>query len=168
MKLEKLEYRRAQSENIDKMLNIIHRCMKEVNYKDYTLEQFHKYLAAFTQEWLKDIIENRHYYEVWYENEIIACGGVSRDYSQKKQSYFTAIFVNPDYRGLGVGKELVHYLESDEWCRDSDLIEVPSSKSSHGFYYKLGYKYRTVPPIFNEEDGSTIMFKIKQSMSRSV
>lgn len=161
MELKKLKYKRAQFDDIDTLLNIIHRCMKEVNYKDYTIEQFQKYLAAFTQEWLKDIIENRHYYEVWYENKIIACGGVSRDYSQENQSYFTAIFVNPDYRSLGVGKELIYYLESDEWCQDSTLIEVPSSKSSHGFYHKLGYEYKNIPPIFNEEDGSTIMFKNK-------
>lgn len=72
MELKKLEYKRAQFDNIDTLLNIIHRCIKEVNYKDYTIEQFQKYLAAFTQEWLKDIIENRHYYEVWYENKKIA------------------------------------------------------------------------------------------------
>lgn len=131
----------------------------EVNYKDYTATQFAKYLANFTEDWLIDIINTRHYYEVWYQGKIIGCGGVSRDYSQVKQSYFTAIFISPDYQRKGVGKELIQFLENDEWCLCSNLIEIPSSKSSHEFYHKCGYKYRNYPPIFSETDGSTIMYK---------
>lgn len=67
--------------------------MNEVNYKDYAPYEFEKYLAHFTADWLIDIINTRHYYEVWYQGKIVACGGVSRDYSQEKQSYFTAIEV---------------------------------------------------------------------------
>ena len=43
----------------------------------------------------------------------------------------------------------------------SNLIEIPSSKSSHGFYHKLGYEYYSNPPVFNEQDGSAIMYKCK-------
>jgi N-acetylglutamate synthase-like GNAT family acetyltransferase len=159
MDLKKLFYKRADTKNINVMLEIIHRCMKEVNYIDYSKEDFQKYLSSFTGEWLKNIIETRHYYEVWYNNQIIACGGVGRDYNQEKQSFFTAIFVNPDYRGKGIGRDLICHLEQDEWCLDCNLIEIPSSKSSHEFYYKLGYKYRTFPPVFGDIDGSTIMYK---------
>ena len=59
-----------------------------------------------------------------------------------------------------IGKKLIRFLEQDEWCLNSNLIEIPSSKSSHGFYHKLGYEYRTYPLIF-KEDGSTIMYKYK-------
>lgn len=159
MNLDELLFTKAKTENINEMLNIIHRCMNEVNYKDYGEYEFKKYLANFTVEWLTDIINTRHYYEVWYQKKIVACGGVSRDHSQEKQSYFTAIFVNPDFRGQGIGRKLVGFLEKDEWCLDSRIIEIPSSKSSHQFYYKCGYKYRSYPPIFNEADGSTIMYK---------
>lgn len=53
--------------------------MNEVNYKDYAPYEFEKYLAHFTADWLIDIINTRHYYEVWYQGKIVACGGVSRD-----------------------------------------------------------------------------------------
>lgn len=159
MDLTQLHYKRAKINHVKELLSIIHRCMNEVNYKDYTPQQFKKYLANFTEDWLIDIINTRHYYEVWYQDKIIGCGGVSRDYSQEKQSYFTAIFINPDYQRQGVGKELIHFLEKDEWCLCSNLIEIPSSKSSHEFYLKCGYRYRKYPPIFSEEDGSTIMYK---------
>lgn len=139
------------------MLDIIQRCVLEINFVDYTLTQIQELLNGFTAEWLEDIINTRHYYEIWYGGTIVACGGVSRDYNQEKQSYLTAIFVNPDYHGKGIGRKLIQFLERDEWCLDSNLIEIPSSKSSHEFYYKCGYSYRNYPPVF--KDGTTIMYK---------
>lgn len=160
MNASDLTIRRAAVENAEKMLQIIHRCLIEVNSYSYTPEQLSRYKARMNREWLLDLIQNRHYYEVWRGTELVACGGVSRDYSQQRQSYYSAIFVCPDYRGQGIGKALIRWLEeNDDWCLDSTLIEVPSSKSSHGFYHKLGYSYRTEPPVFSEEDGSTIMYK---------
>lgn len=159
MELNLLSFKRADTANINAVLSIIHRCLNEVNSKDYSPDEIEKYLAEFTADRLAEIINTRHYYEVWYWGNIIACGGVSRDYSQERQSYFTAVFVDPDFRGKGVGKAFIRFLESDEWCLDSDLIEVPSSKSACGFYSKCGYKYRSDPPIFSGADGSTIMYK---------
>lgn len=159
MDLDRLIFKRAELKNVDTLLAIIHRCMKEVNYKDYPPEDFEKYLMNFTVDWLTEIINTRHYYEVWYQNQIIACGGVSRDYSQEYQSYFSAVFVNPNYHRKGVGRKFIQFLEKDEWCLDSSLIEVPSSKSSHKFYHKCGYEYRNNPPVFSRKDGSTLMYK---------
>lgn len=157
--LEKLTFVRAKTENVEEMLAIIRRCMDEVNRKDYAPREFEKYLSHFTAEWLADIIKTRHYYEVRCEGKIIGCGGVSRDYSKEKQSYFTAIFINPDYHRKGIGKRFVRFLENDEWCLQSNLIEIPASKTACEFYRKCGYEYRTFPPVFSDADGSTIMYK---------
>lgn len=157
--LNELSFSRAKIENVGEMLAIIRRCMNEVNRKDYAPREFEKYLSHFTAEWIAEIIKTRHYYEARHRGKIIACGGVSRDQSQENQSYFTAIFVNPDFHGQGVGRKLIEFLEKDEWCLRSSLIEIPSSKTACEFYRKCGYEYRNVPPIFSEEDGSTIMYK---------
>ena len=158
--INKIVFEKASLSDVNNLLHIIHRCVKEVNSKDYEPWETEKFLNGFTSEWLSDIILNRHFFSVKYNGEVIGMGGVSRDTSQESQSYFTAIFINPDYRNMGIGKNLIKFLEQDEWCLNSSLIEIPSSKSSHGFYHKLGYEYRTNPPIF-KEDGSTIMYKYK-------
>lgn len=156
--LSSLSFVRAKKENIGIMLQIIRRCVLEINAADYTQTQMEHLLEGFSESWLEDLINTRHYYEVWHKGTLVACGGVSRDYSQEKQSYLTAVFVNPDFNKRGVGRKLVEFLETDEWCLVSKLIEVPSSKSSHKFYYKCGYHYQDEPPVFRS-DGTTIMYK---------
>lgn len=56
MNLDELLYKRAEITNVPIMLNIIHRCMNEVNYKDYSDLEFQKHLHTFTPEWLVEII----------------------------------------------------------------------------------------------------------------
>lgn len=158
--INRIVFERATLGDVDKLLYIIHRCLKEVNSRDYESLEIEKFLKGFNREHLSNSIFTKHFYSVKYIEEIVGMGAVNQDKSQENQSYFTAIFINPDYHKIGIGKKLVKFLEQDEWCLNSDLIEIPSSKSSHEFYHKLGYDYRTNPPIF-KEDGSTIMYKYK-------
>lgn len=100
------------------------------------------------------------------QGKIVACGGVSRDESQEGQCYFTAVFVNPDFRKKGIGTKLVKFLETDEWSLNSRLTEIPSSKSAHTFYRTCGYNYRSYPPVF--QDGTTIMYKDSEAATQQI
>lgn len=160
--VNKIVFEKATLSDVDKLLYIIHRCVREVNSKDYEPYEIEEFLKGFNKERISNSILNRHCYIVRYNEEIIGMGTVNRDLSQESQSYFTTIFINPDYHKMGIGKKLIRFLEQDEWCLESNLTEIPSSKSSHEFYHKLGYEYRTNPPVF-KEDGSTIMYKYKRS-----
>jgi N-acetylglutamate synthase-like GNAT family acetyltransferase len=156
----KIVFEKATLSDVDKLLHIIHRCLKEVNSTDYEPYEIEEFLKGFNKERISNSIMNRHFYLVKYNEEIIGMGAVNRDLSQESQSFFTTIFINPDYHRMGIGRKLISFLEQDEWCLESNLIEIPSSKSSHEFYHKLGYEYRTNPPVF-KEDGSTVMYKNK-------
>lgn len=157
--VNKIIFEKVGLRHVDKLLQIVHRCVKEVNSKDYEHWEIEKFLKGFNKEWISESVSNRHFYLVKYNGEIIGMGAVNRDLSQEGQSYFTTIFIDPDYHKMGIGKKFIGFLEQDEWCLNSSLIEIPSSKSSHEFYHRLGYEYRTYPPIFND-DGSTIMYKL--------
>jgi ribosomal protein S18 acetylase RimI-like enzyme len=52
-----------------------------------------------------------------------------------------ALFIDKDYRGRGIGKELVRQLESESIHRGIERIYVQSNEtaSSVGFYQSVGY-----------------------------
>lgn len=158
---DRLAFARAKREHIPALLAVIRRCVLELNAADYTRERVEELLDGFSPDWLENILRTRHYYEVWYRGQLVACGGVSRDPRQERQSYFTAVFVDPDFCGRGVGRNLVEFLEGDEWCRDSGLIEVPASRTAHGFYRKCGYRYRDGPPGPGADGDTVMMYKEK-------
>ena len=59
-------------------------------------------MNGFNTENLTHSILNRHFYSVECNGEIIGMGAVNRDTSQENQSYFTTIFINPDYHKMGI------------------------------------------------------------------
>lgn len=156
--INKIIFEKATLNEVDKLVDIIHRCILEVNSKDYDSYDIDKFLAEINNEKISSSIINKHFYVAKYYDEIIGMGAVARDYSKESQSYFTSIFVNPNYHKMGIGKTIVKFLEKDEWCLDSKLIEIPASKTAVVFYQKLGCECYTYPPQF-KTDGSTIMYK---------
>lgn len=156
--IDKMVFEKARLDEVDDLVDIIHRCITEVNSKDYESLDINRFLAGIDSEKISSDIINKHFYVVKYYGDIVGMGAVARDRSQENQCYFTSIFIKPNYHRMGVGRKIVEYLEEDEWCFDSKLIEIPASKTAHIFYYRLGYEYYTYPPIF-KEDGSTIMYK---------
>lgn len=154
----RLTFERAEKKHCERVLHIIHRCLREVNSKDYSAAEIKRQLEKFNEEWFLRIIKNSHYYVVKYGETVIGAGGVSRDPMDEKKCCFRAVFVDPDYEGKGVGKQLIRFLENDEWCKDSNLIEISASFSAHEFYHGLGYHYRQDPPIL-EGDGVVMMYR---------
>lgn len=159
--INKIVFEKAKLNEVDELVSIIHRCIIEVNSKDYESLDINKFLNEINSEKISSNIISNHFYVAKYYGDIIGMGAVARDSSQESQSYFTSIFINPNYHKMGIGRKIVEYLEKDEWCLNSKLIEIPASKTAHMFYHKLGYEYYTYPPKF-KEDGSTIMYKLRK------
>lgn len=51
-----LSFVKAKKSNINIMLDIIRRCVLEINAADYTQNQVKDLLNSFTEDWLKNII----------------------------------------------------------------------------------------------------------------
>ena len=159
--IKEIVFEKATLKEVDEIVNIIHRCIMEVNSKDYESCDIDKFLAEINNEKISSSIINKHFYVAKYYGDIVGMGAVARDSSQESQSYFPSILIDPNYHKMGIGRKIVEYLEGDEWCLNSKLIEIPASKTAHKFYNKLGYEYYTYPPKF-KEDGSTIMYKWRE------
>lgn len=82
-----------------------------------------------------------------YKNEIVGCVALKRldDFSFE----FAKLFINPEYRGLGIATKLIERCITR--CKENEARElwlqtIMSLKSAHKLYDKLGFKDQKAPP----------------------
>ena len=69
--INKIVFEKTTLDEVNKLIYIIHRCLKEVNSKDYAPWEIEKFLNEFNGEHLSNSIFNRHFYSVKYDGVII-------------------------------------------------------------------------------------------------
>lgn len=62
----KIVFEKATLNDVDKLVHIIHRCVREVNSKDYEPWEIEKFLKGFSKESIGNSVLNRHFYLVKY------------------------------------------------------------------------------------------------------
>lgn len=61
--------------------------------------------------------------------------------SQTESSFFT-IFIDPSYKGKGIGRKIIETLENDIYYKRADRVEIPASISGLNFYRHFGYGFK--------------------------
>lgn len=113
--------------------NVIHRCLREVNIRDYGEEHIARMLPTFASDNLPRWFEGAEPYVLVAGNQIVATGTVrGRD--------IQTVFVLPDCQGKGYGKELMAFLEQRIKTKGFTEATLNSSLTSKDFYMALGYE----------------------------
>ncbi|MBQ1049747.1 GNAT family N-acetyltransferase [Micromonospora sp. C51] len=110
---------------------LIERCLREVNSRDYPAELIERMCAHFTAERLAQLAMERQVFVAEWDEVV---GTVSRDGNK----VFT-MFVHPGAIGRGVGRRLIGHVEELAAADGFDHIETGASITGHSFYHRLGY-----------------------------
>jgi len=93
------------------------------------------------------------------KNIPVGCGGLKffgREYAELKRMY-----VRPSYQRLGLGKEILKFLEAYALTRGIDIIRLETGIHQYnavGLYKHMGY--REIPPFGNyKEDPLSLFFE---------
>ncbi len=122
---------------------------------------------CFPTPWSKNAfqkeLENKlaRYMIVEMENKIVAYGGI---WFIVDEGHITNIAVHPEYRGLGLGNEIVEALVKE--CKKNNIISMTlevraSNHVAQNLYKKYGFKLAGIRPEYytdNRED-ALIMWK---------
>lgn len=83
-------------------------------------------------------------------NRIIGCGGIcyqeempSPDNRRGKNGYLMNVYTVPEYRGEGIGREIVEFLIMDAKSKGAEKIYLESSRAAKSLYYEIGFKDMT-------------------------
>ncbi len=91
---------------------------------------------------IKSRAERMHFYVIKDGDRVIACGGIGPYWDSKTEAWIFTIAVAPDYQGKGYGRKIIEVLESDEYAKRSNRIEIHAAMSAIPFYKKLGYEHK--------------------------
>ena len=136
---EKITIRRFAETDAERVQNIIHRGLREINGKDYPAELMEEYCNYFTLEKIKNQANSAHMYVAVSGDEIVGTGSIAPYWGSEKESILLTIYVLPEMIGQGIGTAIINALEKDEYFLRANRIEIPSSITAVKFYKKMGY-----------------------------
>jgi GNAT superfamily N-acetyltransferase len=110
---------------------LIERCLREVNSRDYPTELIERMCAHFDPPRITELAGQR---EMFVAERDGVLGTVSRDGNK-----VYTMFIHPRAHGLGLGRRLMNHIETLAAADGFDHMETGASITGHGFYHRLGY-----------------------------
>ena len=124
------------------MAEMIAYTLRVSNRNDYSPEYLEGIVNHYPPEFFVARAKDSHFYVFCDGERIVGCGGITGYRGSTTESYLFAIFVHPDYQGLGLGKLMMDTLESDAYFKRAWRTELASSITAVGFYQTMGYKFK--------------------------
>ena len=122
---------------------LIRRNLLEINSRHYSPAFIDYLVAYFSPEQIVEHAQTQHIFVAFQEAEVIGTGGLANFGSAEAPNYYAvAIFVLPEWQGLGVGKLLMAAVEARARALGAQRITVRSAVGARGFYRKLGYRFK--------------------------
>ena len=136
-----MQIRRIEEADIDAVVALIARTLREVNSKDYPAEYIETIVRAHDRDVITDQMQNAHMYVACAGDTVLGCGAIQGYNGSKTESVLLSVFVLPQLHGQGVGRKIMQALEEDEYALRATRIVLHASVTACDFYQKLGYAY---------------------------
>jgi GNAT superfamily N-acetyltransferase len=128
MELQIRSYRASDSE---RLAEIVRRCAVELNSRDYPPQIIERVRAYFSAERFTELSGSRC---IYVAEAHVVLGTVSRDGNK-----VYTMFVDPDWAGNGIGRQLMSHVEQLAADEGYDHVETGASITARNFYLRLGY-----------------------------
>ena len=141
---------------------LIHRCLREVNSRDYPPEIIERMCSHFTEQRIRELATQRHMFVAELQSPVgrspgapaptaarpglagsaavgvAEAAGIAGTVSRDGNKVYT-MFVHPDAAGRGIGRLLMRHIEALAALDGYDHMETGASITAHDFYHRLGY-----------------------------
>ena len=142
-----IKVRRYEPGDEVEICKVIKKDVMTENIKDYPIEAIQKLVETLNEELIIRRSEKWHTYVLLDEEKIIGVGTIGPYWDSKTESSFFNIFINPDYKGCGLGRKIIETLESDEYF-NVDRVEIPASLTAVEFYKHFGYGFKRTDTVY--------------------
>lgn len=112
------------------------------NIKDYSKESIDKLVKTLNEDTIKKRAQVFNCYVVLDSQRIIGVGMIGPYWGSQTESSFFTIFIDPSYKGKGIGRKIIETLENDIYYKRADRVEIPASISGLNFYRHFGFGFK--------------------------
>lgn len=112
------------------------------NIKDYPKESIDKLVKTLNKDTIKKRAQVFNCYVALDSQKIIGVGMIGPYWGSQTESSFFTIFIDPSYKGKGIGRKIIETLENDIYYKRADRVEIPASISGLNFYRHFGYGFK--------------------------
>ena len=99
--------------------------LRESNARDYPPEIIDRVIESFSPSKILRFLTERQVLVATLDSQIVATASLDRDVVR-------SVFVDPDFQGMGVGRQLMKSIQSLAMDTGFNLLRVPSSVTAEG------------------------------------
>lgn len=130
---------------------VIRKDVLSENVKDYPKEAIEHLINSHNEDLIKQRASAFHVYVLTDKNKIIGVGMIGPYWNRLTESSLFTIFIDPTYKGQGLGRKIIETLEQDEFFKRADRVEIPASITAVEFYKHMGYGFKKLGNIVDNE-----------------
>lgn len=120
-------------EDSEQASNVIIRCLREINSRDYTPGQVERLCQEFTPEKVQKRFSDRESFVAVQGDQVVGTATLKGD-------ELGSVFVRPDLHGSGIGRHLTEHVEATARQNGMSVLRAYSSLAAIDFYAHLGYE----------------------------
>ena len=149
--MKNFEVRRFKDSDVLDVIEIIKKDLLTENIKDYTIDYINNVIKTNNDEVIIERSKMFHAYVVTCKDKIVGIGMIGPYWDSLTESSLFTIFIDPDFKGQGVGRLIMETLEKDEFYKRALRVEIPASITALNFYRHFGYGFKKFGNIVDSE-----------------
>ena len=142
-----IKVRRYQAGDAPAICEVVRKDVLAENIKDYSKEAIEHLLESHNEELINRRSQWCHVYVLTDDEKIIGVGMIGPYWDSLTESSFFTIFIDPSYKGKGLGRKIIETLEADEYYQRADRVEIPASITAVEFYKHMGWKFKRTDEV---------------------
>ena len=140
--MKNIEVRRYIDGDETAICEIVKKAVLSENIKDYPKTAIEHLVESHNEDLIKRRANAFHVYVLTDEEKIIGVGMIGPYWDSLTESSFFTIFLDPQYKGTGLGRKIIETLEADEYFANAERVEIPASITAVEFYRHFGYGFK--------------------------
>ena len=143
-----IKVRKYKDGDQTQICEIIRKDILTENIKDYPKDAMEHLLETHNEELISRRSKWCHVYVLTDNEKIVGVGMIGPYWNSLTESSFFTIFIDPAYKGKGLGRKIIETLMEDDYYKRADRVEIPASITAVEFYRHMGWNFKRTDEVF--------------------